>query len=67
MGRPSTVPRRLRRHGVAASARARRRVLPQNRWARLAVYLFFAIAYAAVMWFLVFPWIDRTFVNRPAL
>lgn len=41
--------------------------LPRRRWARALVWLLAALAYAAVMWFWVFPWVDRTFVNRPTL
>lgn len=43
------------------------RLLPKKRWARYLVYLGALLAYAAVMWFYVFPLIDRTFINRPAL
>jgi hypothetical protein len=25
------------------------------------------LGYAAVMWYVVFPWFDRTFVNQPAV
>lgn len=57
------------RHATGGTARARRRfrVLPRRRAGRIAVYLLLAIGYVALMWFLVFPWVDRTFVNRPAL
>lgn len=43
------------------------RFLPRARWARGLVYLAIALGYMAIMWFYVFPWVDRTFVNRPAL
>lgn len=60
---------RGKRQGAGDEARARRRfrVLPRKRAGRIAVYLFLAIGYIALMWFLVFPWVDRTFVNRPAI
>lgn len=34
---------------------------------RALVWVAIAVAYLALMWFIVFPWVDRTFVNRPAL
>lgn len=43
------------------------RVLPQRRGTRVAVYAVGALAALAVLWLWVFPWVDRTFVNRPAL
>jgi hypothetical protein len=43
------------------------RLLPERRWARALVLLAVVLAYAALMWFWVFPWVDHTFVNRPAL
>jgi len=45
----------------------RRRIMPAKRWQRLLIWGVVAIGYTALMWFLVFPWVDRTFVNRPAL
>jgi hypothetical protein len=52
----------------AGSRRARRfRVLPRKRGARVLVYLALTLGYVALMWFLIFPWVDRTFVNRPAI
>lgn len=43
------------------------RLLPQGRGRRIAVKVVLTLAYAAVLWVWVFPWLDRTFVNRPAL
>lgn len=43
------------------------RILPRRRGARLAVWLALALAYAALMWVYVFPWVDRTFINQPAV
>lgn len=34
---------------------------------RLIVYILLAMGYIALMWFLVFPWLDRTFVDNPTL
>jgi len=52
----------------AARAPARpRRFLPTQRWARALIYLGIALGYMAIMWYWVFPWIDHTFINRPAL
>lgn len=39
----------------------------RRRWPRRLFWLALAIGYAALLWYVVFPWIDRTFVNRPAL
>lgn len=41
--------------------------LPEGRWARVAFWTIVAAVYVALMWYVVFPWVDRTFVNRPAL
>ena len=38
----------------------------RSRW-RWVVYLAVVAVYVALMWYLVFPWVDRTFVNQPAL
>jgi len=43
------------------------RIFPQHRGARIAIKLALVLGYAAILWFWVFPWLDRTFVNRPAL
>jgi hypothetical protein len=43
------------------------RILPESRRSRIALAVALALVYAAVLWFWVFPWLDRTFVNRPAL
>lgn len=71
---PSRKDRRAdRRSGVSKprgrrpEARARRRFLPKQKAARIVIYLGVAIGYGALMWFVVFPWVDKTFVNRPAL
>lgn len=45
----------------------RRRIFPRRRGARTLVYLAMVLAYAALLWFVVFPWIDRTFVSKPTL
>lgn len=34
---------------------------------RWLVYLVIVAGYLALMWFIVFPWVDKTFVNQPAL
>lgn len=34
---------------------------------RLVLWALAAVVYVAVMWFLVFPWVDATFVNKPTL
>ncbi|MGH2795729.1 MAG: hypothetical protein ACRDKG_15660 [Actinomycetota bacterium] len=43
------------------------RIFPKKRGPRIAIKLALALGYAASLWFWVFPWLDRTFVNRPAL
>jgi predicted exporter len=43
------------------------RFLPAKRLPRLTIYLVVTLGYAAVLWYWVFPWLDRTFINRPAL
>lgn len=45
----------------------RRRAHRRRRSARVltAVAAFLAVAF--VLWIWVFPWLDRTFVNRPAI
>ena len=43
------------------------RLLPAKRAPRIAAYLAVTLGYAAILWFWVFPWLDRTFINRPAL
>ena len=42
-------------------------ILPAKRAPRIAVYLAMVLGYAAILWFYLFPWLDRTFINRPAL
>jgi quinol-cytochrome oxidoreductase complex cytochrome b subunit len=42
-------------------------LLPSKRWQRVVTFFVVALGYAAVLWFYVFPWLDRTFINRPAL
>jgi hypothetical protein len=42
-------------------------LLPRRRWPRIAVIVAFILGYATILWYWVFPWLDRTFVNRPAL
>jgi len=42
------------------------RILPANRGAKIATVLVVVLGYAAILWFFVFPWLDKTFVNRPA-
>lgn len=42
-------------------------VLPKKRWQRVTTYLVLVLGYAAVLWFYLFPWLDKTFINRPAL
>jgi hypothetical protein len=43
------------------------RALPAKKGARRAVLAVVILAFMAVLWFWVFPWADRTFVNRPAI
>jgi hypothetical protein len=43
------------------------RLLPAKRAPRIVTYLALILGYAAILWFYLFPWLDRTFVNRPAL
>jgi hypothetical protein len=42
------------------------RIFPEHRGKRIAIKLALVLGYAAILWFWVFPWLDRTFVNRPA-
>jgi len=35
--------------------------------ARALLWLTLAVGYAALMWYIVFPWVDRHFVSRPTL
>jgi hypothetical protein len=46
---------------------ARAKAPRANRLRRLAIWIAVVLAYATILWFWVFPWIDRTYVNRPAL
>lgn len=43
------------------------RILPANRTAKITTVLVLVLGYAAILWFFVFPWLDKTFINRPAL
>ena len=43
------------------------KLLPRKRLPRFAIFLATTLGYAAILWYYVFPWLDRTFVNRPAL
>lgn len=40
---------------------------PGTRWVRRVVIVGLLLGYAALMWYVVFPYVDRTFVNQPAL
>jgi quinol-cytochrome oxidoreductase complex cytochrome b subunit len=42
-------------------------ILPARRAPRIAVYIGVLLGYAAILWFYLFPWLDKTFINRPAL
>jgi hypothetical protein len=42
-------------------------LLPSKRWQRVVTFVVVALGYAAVLWFYLFPWLDKTFINRPAL
>jgi hypothetical protein len=43
------------------------RILPRRRGPRIATFVAIVVVYATILWIWVFPWLDRTFVNRPAL
>jgi hypothetical protein len=43
------------------------RILPRKRGLRIATFVAITLLYATILWIWVFPWLDRTFVNRPAL
>lgn len=43
------------------------RLLPESPGARVLAYAVLVLAALALLWFWVFPWVDRTFVNRPAV
>ena len=43
------------------------KVLPARKGLRRLVIVVLVLAFMAVLWFWVFPWADRTFVNRPAI
>ena len=43
------------------------KLLPTKRLPRYSILLVATLGYAAILWYYVFPWLDRTFVNRPAL
>ena len=36
-------------------------------WMKRLIWLALLLGYAAVMWYFVFPWVDRTFINQPAI
>ena len=42
-------------------------ILPTKRGPRIAIYVALILGYAAILWFYVFPWLDRTFINQPTL
>jgi hypothetical protein len=42
------------------------KLLPKRRLYRIAIYVVVLIGYASILWFELFPYLDRTFVNRPA-
>lgn len=42
-------------------------VSSQRKGIRRLVALLAVLAVAAALWFWVFPWIDRTYVNRPQI
>ena len=44
-----------------------RSIWPRKRAQRIAVKVALALVYATILWFWIFPWLDRAFVNRPAL
>lgn len=39
----------------------------RQRWVGRGVVVLLLLGYAALMWYVVFPYVDRTFVNQPAL
>jgi quinol-cytochrome oxidoreductase complex cytochrome b subunit len=43
------------------------KILPSKRAPRIMTLIVIVLGYAAILWFFVFPWLDRTFINRPAL
>jgi hypothetical protein len=42
-------------------------ILPAKRAPRIVTYVVIILGYAAILWFYLFPWLDKTFINRPAL
>jgi hypothetical protein len=40
---------------------------PRSRALRIGLIAVLVLVALVAVWFVVFPWIDRTFVNRPAL
>lgn len=42
-------------------------VLPERKGLRRAIVVALVLVVMVVLWFWVFPWADRTFVNRPAI
>ena len=43
------------------------KILPAKRAPKIMTLLILILGYAAILWFYVFPWLDRTYINRPAL
>jgi hypothetical protein len=43
------------------------KILPAKRGPKIMTILILILGYAAILWFYVFPWLDRTYINRPAL
>lgn len=44
-----------------------RRILPAGRGARIAVIVLAVLVALVLLYGWVFPWVDRTFVNRPQI
>jgi len=43
------------------------RVFPRSKAWRRTIAVVFILVVMVVLWFWVFPWVDRTYVNRPAI
>lgn len=43
------------------------KLLPARKLWRRLIAVVIVLAFMAVLWFRVFPWVDRTYVNRPAI
>jgi quinol-cytochrome oxidoreductase complex cytochrome b subunit len=41
--------------------------LPKSKRVRLAMWVVAVLAALALLFLVIFPWVDRTFVNRPAI